>query len=142
MTMSLSRDAELRLAAQRHPASRAVGTLHFSQHRLDDVVRSFITLMHQGGDPGAQPLPPPAGRSRWPRNHQARHVSGWQVPVAAEASFQLWIDGQGLWWMVRFDPNGGALDAHTIGTPLKRAAELGQYASALERILDSCGIDI
>lgn len=137
--MTSPQDARLHLAAQRHPASRAVGTLHYSQHRLDDVVRSFVALMSRAGDPGAHLLPAPVGRNRWPRGHQARGVSGWLVPVAVEDPFQLWIDRSGRWWMVRFDGDA-ALDAHTIGTPLKRAAELDQYASALERVLDSCGI--
>jgi hypothetical protein len=140
--MTSPQDARLHLAAQRHPASRAVGTLHYSQHRLDDVVRSFVVLMQRAGDPGAHALPAPVGRNRWPRGHQARGVSGWLVPVTVEAPFQLWIDRAGRWWMVRFDPSGAALDAHTIGTPLKRAAELDQYASALERVLDNCGISL
>ena len=140
--MTSSQDARLHLAAQRHPASRAVGTLHYSQHRLDDVVRSFVVLMDRAGQPATRSLPAPVGRSKWPRGHQARGVSGWRVPVDVEDPFQLWIDSGGRWWMVRFEPGGSALDAHTIGTPLKRAADLDQYAFALERVLESCGIDL
>ena len=78
---------------------------------------------------------------RWPRNHHARHVRGWHVPVPVEDPFQLWIDDDGHWWMLRFDAGGTPLDVHTIGTPLKRAAELDSIAGALERILVEMGVE-
>ena len=110
--MEPDRDAVLRLAAQRHPASRDAGSLHLAQHRLGEAARAFVVIMSGAGRPGARPLPPPAGRSRWPRSHQARSTTGWPVPVEVERPFQCWIDVTGQWWMLRFDESGSPIDAH------------------------------
>ena len=137
--MEPDRDAVLRLAAQRHPASRDAGSLHLAQHRLADAARAFVVIMAGAGRPGARPLPAPAGRSRWPRNHQARSTSGWPVPVEVERPFQCWIDMTGQWWMLRFDEAGAPIDAHTVGTPLRRASEMITFADALDSIVHACG---
>ena len=138
--MDARTDAQLRLAAQRHPArsgSSGAGSLHFAQHQLGEVTKAFIVLMAEAGHPGAHPFPPPSGRSRWPRNHQARNCSGWLVPVAADAPFESWVDVGGQWWMLRLAPDGGALDAHPVGTPMRQVSDLSRYAAALDRLLDT-----
>jgi hypothetical protein len=133
-------DARLRLAAQRHPAARVVGTLHLAQHHLAQVARAFVTLMDAAGDPGARPLPPPARRGRWPRGHQARNTAGWPVPVTVDDPFQCWIDTQARWWMIRFDARGSTVDAHTIGTPLRLATDLDRFRTGLEQVLERCAV--
>ena len=138
--MDAHEDAQLRLAAFRHPAARVVGTLHLAQGQLEEAARAFLTLMAGAGDPGARHLPPPRGRSRWPRGHGARQVRGWDLPVPVDELFRCWLDTTGLWWMVRFDGSGQALDAHTVGTPLQAADQLGAYRDAFEHVLASCRV--
>jgi hypothetical protein len=138
--MDADDDAVLRLAAQRHPASRGVGTLHLAQHRLAEAVRAFLRAMAEAEYPGVRPLPAPKGRNRWPRGHQARHTSGWPVPAEVDRPFQCWIDQAGRWWMLRFDVQGYPLDAHTVGTPLRLASDLPRFTGALEEILRACRV--
>jgi hypothetical protein len=133
--MDAQEDAQLRLAAFRHPAARVVGSLHQAQLRLDEAARAFLTVMAAAGDPGAGPLPAPGGRTRWPRGHGARHVQAWLLPVPGDDGFQCWLDTTGQWWTVRFDGDGSALDAHPVGDPLRAAAELGAYRDAFEQLL-------
>jgi hypothetical protein len=138
--MDAHEDAQLRLAAFRHPAARVVGTLHGAQHQLQEASRAFLRLMSAAGDPGSEPLPPPGGRSRWPRGHQARQAVGWPLPVSTEESFQCWIDTAGRWWMIRVDEHGEAIDAHTVGSPLRAPVELGGYREGFEQILAACRV--
>jgi hypothetical protein len=133
-------DARLRLAALRHPAARVVGTLHLAQHRLTEATRAFVTVMAAAGHPGARPLPPPGGRHRWPRGHGARGAEGWLVPVAVEQSFRCWLDTAGQWWMIRYDDQARPLDAHTVGTPLRTAADLHGFRVAFEQLLADGGV--
>jgi hypothetical protein len=132
--------ARLRLATERHPASRVVGSLHLAEYHLGETVQGFLAVMEQAGDPGVQPLPRPGGRARWPRGHAARHASGWPVPVAVDDPFQCWLDTTGRWWLVRFDPSGTAADAHTVGSPLHTAVQLGEFRDALDQVLQACGV--
>jgi len=134
-------DARLRLAALRHPAARVVGSLHGAQRQLGEAARAFVTLMAAAGDPGARHLPPPGGRSRWPRGHGARQARGWPVPVRVDDPFQCWIDTAAQWWMIRFDGRGSPLDAHTVGTPLRTADELPGYRDGLEHVLAACRVE-
>jgi hypothetical protein len=134
-------DAQLRLAAQRHPAaSRGASrptSVHYAHHQLEELAGAFIVLMSGAGNPGARPFPPPAGRHRWPRNHPARNALGWPVPVAVEPPFQCWIDTTGGWWLIRLSAGAGALDAHPVGAPLREVGDLSRYVDGLDRILET-----
>ncbi len=133
--MDPSQDARLRLAARRHPSTPAVGSLHYAQHQLHEVTRSFLVLMKDAGFPGAQPLPPPAGRDQWPRRHQARHALGWPVQDNDDGSLVVWIDTNGSWWGLRYEASGALLDAHPLGSPIDAATQLRPFVDALEQIL-------
>jgi len=134
-SMDAQEDAQLRLAAFRHPAARAAGSLHQAQRRLDEAAGAFRTVMAEAGDPGSEPLPPPGGRGRWPRGHGARRVRGWPVPVPVEEGLRCWLDTSARWWMVRVDAPGHTLDGHTVGSPLRTTGELVAYRDALDGIL-------
>jgi hypothetical protein len=138
--MDRHEQARLRLATERHPAARVVGTLHLAEFHLGETVRGFLDVMAYAGDPGVQPLPRPAGRGRWPRGHAARHAAGWPVPVTVDDPFQCWLDTTGRWWLVRFDAAGAAADAHTVGNPLRTAAQLAEFREALDDVLQACGV--
>ncbi len=127
-------DARLRLAAQRHPATPSTGSLHFAQHQLRQVTKAFITLMTAGGNPGAQPLPPPGDREQWPRRHQARQVIGWDI-LSPDRPVDDWIDTAGTWWRLRYDNRGWLLDAHPLGSPIDAAQDLQRYTDALDDLL-------
>jgi hypothetical protein len=133
--MDAQEDAELRLATFRHPAARVAGSLHQAQRRLDEAAAAFCTVMVSAGAPGSRPLPPPGERAHWPRGHQARKARGWLLPVPVETGLRCWIDTGAHWWLVRVDGDGRTRDAHTVGTPLRRADELPAYRDAFESIL-------
>jgi hypothetical protein len=131
--MDRHEQARLRLATERHPAARVVGTLHLAEFHLNETVQGFLEVMAHAGDPGVQPL-------RWPRGHAARHAAGWPVPVTVDDPFQCWLDTTGQWWLVRFDAFGAAADAHTVGNPLRTAAQLAEFREALDQVLHACGV--
>jgi hypothetical protein len=139
-SMDAHEDAQLRLAAFRHPAARVVGTLHLAQRQVAEAATAFLTLMAGAGDPGAGPLPPPRGRHRWPRGHRARSVRGWPVAVPVDDGFACWLDTESRWWTVRFDEDGGALDTYTVGSPVRAAEDLARCCNALDEVLRACGV--
>lgn len=128
-------DAHVSLAARRHPSVPSTGSLHYSQHQLTEVAKAFVTVMAAAGYPGAEPLPPPQGREQWSRRHQARNTAGWPVIVTVGSPHDDWIDTSGAWWRLRYDETGALLDAHPLGTPIDSAADLTEYADALDTIL-------